>query len=648
MTKFLKKVFICGILLSSVSAYCNDNGVGVDLFTQLQDGKLSLNEGSVKVQQSATANMNLTVGEMADGLDKGIDVNENEILQANGLVVAETTGDGLFTQVFANSDAPKVVPVGGDHGIYHFGTDTLSDYIYNADVTSGSETSGNYAFKKDDGVWKTSDDGTVVQIIDLDAANSPFTLSGYKLLFTGTLATKVDGAWQLASDNSPLNKAALTIDSEATLTMGNKKADPEDSSSNNTDSTTFTVTEFGKVSGSIKLLDDDYDTENPPTQTQWETKAVFEPGSEAESGTTITNGTVDLGKYLSVKTDSETEKQSLEAKSTEGAFLNLALNGKVDVFSAIIPSDATGDAKSKTIDLFNTSNVLQVFPNITNKSGAKISIDVPYTYNIEGGSAYNSINDLADNIQADNKVSLNIASKNKLAGLFKDGADMNYTMNSKDTDSLSGLVDETIAYAHEIEDSGNPTQDVYLDVSSLKKFDNTFKSDEYLYSGEKGNKKLNVIPLDGDAYVIPYNDKSTAALASDSVEKFDLKASTSKNSDVIKKYIEPNMQNAIIKTQNGEALDTQPTEKSYSTELSKVGTSGNKKVLLLNSANNDSTVLLDESYLNVKSKDGSDINISTLKLNNGSNINLYGTNTVQNLAVNSSKLRIRGKFIWGV
>ncbi len=691
MTKFFKKVFICGILLSSVGAYSNDGGVLADLYPKLSDGNLTLTESSLTINDNVTTHNDIVIGALDDNIiTKTVDESNNNILKATNLPVAKTD-DGIVWKYSDDSSALDIIPVGGENAVYRlYGTD--NKYICSINDVEDVE---NKLYEKYDGKWyANSDNGndlttvgdTEVIVIDL-ASNTEYSLaSGDKpnLLFTGTLATQgTDGKWYkgtdtTSSDKLSLPKVQLTIEDGKTLTIGNKithltnqpvtKLDGEDALANTTvdydknEQASIIFTEFSEIlSGSnAKLVlsnagPDNYVHLNSNTtdinNSVKETTVILEPGCSI--GTTnlplqIEQGTTDLSKYFTTTTDTETEKTLLEGNSTAGALLNAEINGKVDIFSQIIPLDTTGDAKSEMIGLVNNSNISQVFPNITSQSGGQITLEVPYTYNIDGGSAYNSLEDISDNVQANNKVVINLVSKDKLAGLFKNGTEIDYKMNGKNTENISELIDNTIAYAHNID--GTSTTDVYLDVSSLKKFDNTFKSDEYLYSGLEGAKKLNVIPLDGDAFVIPCNDKSESTSPGDTVSAFNLIASTDKNSDVIKKYIEPNMNDTKVKTATGEALDPQPATITYSTKLSKVGASDSKKTLLLNSLNNtrNRKVLLDESYLNVKSKDNNDINIGTLELNNGSEITLFGTNTVQNLVMDpTSKLRIRGKFIWG-
>ena len=689
MTKFLKKVFVCGVLLSSVSAYCSNAELNMAWGEKLADDyKLTLTESFLVVGDNRTTHANTTIGDLDTGLTLDTktesDNSITRILQATEFPIAniENQANGTVTlkYLFENGeDKENVVIVGDETAPYHYGTETNANKLYAKGITAGD---ANYTFITEDSgsTWKNAEDASVeINVMNLlGDENSVYSLDDdtTKLLFTGPVATKAasDSNWKLLNGNN-LPRVTLTVSDGYTLTVGDQGSYVEDqdvttldgsdvplgtklSYHQNNASAFIKFTEFSEVTGKskIQLLNENPDNvelynskktniSNPTL----ETKAIIEPGSQfgaSGSEVEISDGETDVGGFFEIKDN------AVVGNNTDGQQVYASINGKVNIFSKIMPNDAT--EKSTAIDIFNESDLSGTLSGI---KGA-LTVEVPYVFILNGDNAYKDSNDLGNDLNEGDKFLLNAVSQEKIKGLFASDANIKYTLGNTDyTNKTKDFVTQTIDDIHSIAGSG--AKNVYWDVSSVSNMDSEFDSSRYSYNGQAGTQKFNVIPLDGDKYTIPYDNKSATLTSTDTCTEFDLTAKTSLNPNAIQKYLEPNMKDVKIKGSDGVEFANQDNiTKTVSTELTGVGDENNMKTLFLDANNNGfnevndagrgPNLTLDNCHLKVKPKD-TEVNRNILEVKNGSNIQLRGDMTIYDIRQDSnSTIKIKGGTIkWG-
>ncbi len=415
--------------------------------------------GIVQITEDKTFNGDTNVGK----LPEGVSFNTNEIsidnknyesgsvLQANNFKFAKRNSvDEVFTSI-ANNEI-KIVMLGEQDGLFMQGPDQYSNniYPYSKNTTINDETTKICTTADGGQTWKlvNSANTTPVKVITMGSSEFSVSDDNKSLLYTGNITTKEDGKWKLLFNNDKvLEKAQLTVSDGKILTLESTTTTEEETDANgntiyNEDETpkmkevvkpsTVTVTEFGKIDGTI--------------QSDNNTCIIFKSGSSAGSmpvpnrlsPTTISGGTVDLSNHM----------QMGDGGTFLGTTNNLLFLELYETIVKLFPDCITGnnnvqkapaDETSKFIDSLN-DNKQQLFPYVTSPSDKSFTINyVPYvveckdangkTFYIHANSQ--DIKTLFNDANSDLTLSFKSVSPSNITKFFKEGTDPIFDVNEQ-------------------------------------------------------------------------------------------------------------------------------------------------------------------------------------------------------------------------
>jgi hypothetical protein len=290
MNKFLKRISLVGLLLSTSCGYSQNELTGVGL-------SAGINEyGSESILLNAQdCSNNYTVGLLPKGYN--LNKNENKIQRIYNYSAENNAW---------SADGKKFNIIVVDGTIYKFGEDSNSDKIYKSDDVSFASVLYHKASSGGIDKWYEGITGTDNEVTVLDLT---FPTNNYEIKSTDNnnlyfTLTRGDSYNWAGNPKAYLSRATLDFNGK-TVTL---KCATKDTSS------TFEVTQFGEVScsSSSKLILE-------PTNNV-ENVLLLEPGSRVGSSSSnqlvVDKGIIDLSKYFK-------NKDSLK----QGAKIYLDLSG---------------------------------------------------------------------------------------------------------------------------------------------------------------------------------------------------------------------------------------------------------------------------------------------------------------------------------
>ncbi|MBQ9441029.1 MAG: hypothetical protein IJU54_01310 [Alphaproteobacteria bacterium] len=618
MTKIFSKLFLCGILLSSINGYCT-TGLSIAL-----GGGIPLdNNTCVEIDASTytplsndlNANYNIIVGDLMDNLSYS-----DDILPVNGttypvgsLIVAK---DFVYANAITNDDGTtwaethgsmKIIPIKETDGYYHISEDKTKIYQYDAE-NNYTDALYNYHI---DGKWyegNTQDTEANIRVITIDDQKFKIDNGTKNILFNGNVAYKDGNTWKLFPSSTPLKRAVLDTSSQK-LTMNNYQ-----DGDGNTIPSKLTVKQVGQIAGDSVIDLKDANTDADPEV--FETYLSPEPGSivgEEGKPVSVNNGTVTLKDYLA-RNDLNNPVPNMSGKD-----LYLTANSKVSLFSnymLVNDEDTSASTTNTLINNFNKSTkTLGLFCNVTSANEGKITIsDIPYVIS-DTTNYYKQVNDI-DNLTDGATLYFNAINQDKIKGLFKDDANIQYDLNASTI--LTNLV-KKVENLNDALGDGETQQTIKINALSFQQWDPNIDIDSFNDSTD-GDKKFKIEFIKETASSLTPDVNETTNEADDS--KTDKTVTVDYNTNPADKYVEADMSDGAgdvtinYSNLNGSTIVPNPKNNSVN--------GGNGPVYNLE----DATVILDLS---------DDTNMSEVKLTNCKVI-VRGHGHTLNLHVNMDAL----------
>ena len=225
MTKILSKLFLCGILLSSINGYCSDiglsiaSGAGIPLDSKT---RVEVNASTYTLNSELDAKYDIVVGAFIDDTfkysDKEVQLNSTKypagsIIEATDFVLAKAATANDKTTWTETYGGMKIIPLQDAEGYYHISDDKTKIYKY---ATNGTYNDSDVLYNYSSDKWytdNTQDTEANIRVIEIDGNKLHIDTDTNNILFSGNVAYKDGNTWKLLPGGSELQRALLDASS---------------------------------------------------------------------------------------------------------------------------------------------------------------------------------------------------------------------------------------------------------------------------------------------------------------------------------------------------------------------------------------------------------------------------------------------------